>query len=64
MGLKVLGTVGKQIVLIIYFFWKKNMILCILKGELVFQNASSHIFSENLKNVLGFTVNLGRVGLP
>ena len=43
MGLKILCRVGTRIFFII-FFWKKSIIICILK-----------IFSEHLKTILGFT---------
>ena len=38
MDLQILGRVGTHI-FFIFFFWKKNTMLCILKGKLAFQNA-------------------------
>ena len=50
-GLKILGKVGT---LFLFFFLEKNVILCILKGELPFK---MHIifFSRKPEKVLGFT---------
>ena len=48
MGLKILGRVGTHIFLII-FFSGKNIILCILKGEMPFKMHKKYIFfPENL----------------
>ena len=61
-GLKTLGRVGIHILNI--FFLAKYIILCILKGNSPFKMHKKIFFSENLKKILGFTRNLGRVGLP
>ena len=46
-----------------FFFWKKNIILCILKGILPFKMHKIIFFPENLKIILDSPLNLGRVGL-
>ena len=47
MGLKILGRVGTYIILIIFFFWKKNIILYILKGIWPFKMHKIIFFPEN-----------------
>ena len=48
-----------------FFFWKKYIILCILKGKLPFKMHKIIFFPENLKKILGFTSKFrqGRVTL-
>ena len=65
MGLKILGRVGTHI-FVNYFLLEKNIISCILKGEMPFKmHKIIYFFPENLKKVLGFTIKyrLGRVTL-
>ena len=59
--LNILGRVGTHI-----FFWKKNIILCILKGILPFKMHKIVYFSRKPEKILGFTniFNVGRVRLP
>ena len=58
-GLKIIGRVGT------FFFWKKNIILCIFKGILPFKCIIIiYFFRKPEKNSRCTPVNLGRVGLP
>ena len=47
-GLKILGRVGSHN-FFDYFFLEKNIILCILKGEMPFKMHKIIFFPENLK---------------
>ena len=47
-GLKILGF-GKHSYFLNIFFWKKNIILCILKGKMPFKMHEKIFFQENLK---------------
>ena len=64
MGLKILGRVGTHIFFNYFFFWK-NIILCILKGISPFEMHKIIFFQKTRKKSLEVSpVNLGRVGLP
>ena len=62
-GLKILGRVGSHN-FFVYFFLEKNIILCILKGEMPFKMHKIIFFPENLKKFLFSPVNIGTVGYP
>ena len=62
-GLKILGTIGTHIFLII-FFLRKNIVLCILKGISPFKMHEIIFFPENRKKFCVSPVTLGRVRLP
>ena len=49
MGLTILGRVGSYFFLLIFFFGKKNIILCILKRISPFKRHKIISFPENLK---------------
>ena len=45
-GLKILGRVGTHILFNYFFFFGKNIILCILKGKMPFKMHKNYIFSS------------------
>ena len=55
-GLKILGRLGTHI-FFFFFFLEKEIILCILKGEMPFIMHKKKN-PENLKKSLGFTRNI------
>ena len=59
-GQKILGRVGTH-----FFFWKKYIILCILKGISAFKMHKIIFFSRKPEKILSFTskFRLGRVTL-
>ena len=64
-GLKILGRVGRHTYyFLIFFSWKKIIILCILKGILPFKMHKIIFFSRKPEKIyLVSPVNLGRAGL-